>query len=80
MTSDDHWAALACVRLASIFYRSRAQTRLPNLHFQAKAKKFKLSFDGKWLERHPLTAYTLEQECSEWSKVGFDLQIVQSSR
>jgi exopolyphosphatase/guanosine-5'-triphosphate,3'-diphosphate pyrophosphatase len=75
MSSDDQWAALACIRLASIFYRSRRQTKLPRLTFFAKGKRFRLGLESKWLENHPLTQYSLEQERSEWSKVGFDLQI-----
>lgn len=75
MPSDDQWAALACIRLASIFYRSRRPTSLPDLKFSAKGKRFRLGLDSKWLQNHPLTQYSLDQERSEWSKVGFELQI-----
>ena len=75
MPSDDQWAALACIRLASIFYRSRRPTSLPDLRFSATGKRFRLGLDSKWLQNHPLTQYSLDQERSEWSKVGFELQI-----
>ncbi|MFZ9841292.1 MAG: exopolyphosphatase [Burkholderiaceae bacterium] len=75
MSSDEQWAALACIRLASIFYRSRRPTSLPELKFSAKGKRFRLGLDAKWLQNHPLTQYSLDQECSEWSKVGFELQV-----
>jgi exopolyphosphatase/guanosine-5'-triphosphate,3'-diphosphate pyrophosphatase len=79
MQSDDQWAALACIRLASIFYRSRRQTKLPALTFSAKGKRFRLGLESKWLDGHPLTQYSLEQECTEWTKVGFDLQISEAT-
>jgi exopolyphosphatase/guanosine-5'-triphosphate,3'-diphosphate pyrophosphatase len=75
MSSDEQWAALACIRLASIFYRSRRPTSLPELKFSTKGKRFRLNLDAKWLQNHPLTQYSLDQECSEWSKVGFELQV-----
>ncbi|MEK9812437.1 MAG: Ppx/GppA phosphatase family protein [Bordetella sp.] len=70
-------AALVCLRLAAVFYRSRINLRLPVMNLRFQANTFELQVEGQWLPRHPLTRFTLEQERLEWSKMGFDFQVVE---
>ncbi|MFZ9116224.1 MAG: exopolyphosphatase [Burkholderiaceae bacterium] len=70
-------AALVCLRLAAIFYRSRVDLRLPRMGLKFQANAFELQVEGQWLARHPLTRFTLDQERLEWSKMGFDFQVVE---
>ena len=70
-------AALVCLRLAAVFYRSRVNLRLPAMNLRFQANTFELQVEGQWLARHPLTRFTLEQERLEWSKIGFTFQVVE---
>lgn len=70
-------AALLCLRLAAVFYRSRINLRLPEMNLRFQANTFELQVEGQWLARHPLTRFTLEQERLEWSKMGFNFQVVE---
>jgi exopolyphosphatase/guanosine-5'-triphosphate,3'-diphosphate pyrophosphatase len=62
--------ALVSIRLASIFSRSRTDLKPPKMLISAEEKKFTLNISENWLNSHPLTKYTLEQESKEWSRVG----------
>lgn len=72
-----HWAALACIRLAAIFFRNRLDFNLPAMALSANGEGMELAVDNGWLAAHPLTRYSLEQECSEWRKVGVPLGLVE---
>jgi exopolyphosphatase/guanosine-5'-triphosphate,3'-diphosphate pyrophosphatase len=68
------WAKIACLRLAALLFRRRVDVELAPVSLKiAEEKIFTLDFAGDWLERHPLTAYTLEQEVAEWARVGISL-------
>ncbi len=75
-TEPLHWAALACIRIAAIFYRNRLDIDLPEMSLSAQGEGMALKVDQEWLSAHPLTRYSLEQECSEWRKVGVALSLV----
>jgi exopolyphosphatase/guanosine-5'-triphosphate,3'-diphosphate pyrophosphatase len=70
-------AALVCLRLAAIFYRSRVNVRLPAMSLSFQANTFELQVEGQWLARHPLTRFTLDQERLEWGKMGLDFQVIE---
>jgi exopolyphosphatase/guanosine-5'-triphosphate,3'-diphosphate pyrophosphatase len=70
------WAKIACLRLAALLFRRRVDVELPPVSLDIIGERdFTLDFAGDWLERHPLTAYTLEQEIAEWSRVGIALEV-----
>jgi exopolyphosphatase / guanosine-5'-triphosphate,3'-diphosphate pyrophosphatase len=69
------WARIACLRIASLLFRRRVDVDLPPVTLDVDGSTFTLDFAGDWLETHPLTAYSLEQEVNEWAKVGFHLRI-----
>ncbi|NBT75648.1 MAG: exopolyphosphatase, partial [Betaproteobacteria bacterium] len=77
LISDEvEWSALMCLRLAAIFYRNRLNETLPEVKLVLKGRVFRVAIDGSWLKRHPLTQHSLEQEKSEWRKVGIELEVV----
>jgi exopolyphosphatase/pppGpp-phosphohydrolase len=49
---------------------------LPPVTLEVRAEVLTLNFAGDWLEQHPLTAYSLEQEVAEWEKVGMTLRVL----
>jgi exopolyphosphatase/guanosine-5'-triphosphate,3'-diphosphate pyrophosphatase len=71
--------ALICLRLAAIFYRSRASAQLPTVRLQTTGKGVALTLDADWLEHHPLTRFTLNQEQAEWAKMNLLLEIYEES-
>ncbi|OUW04964.1 MAG: hypothetical protein CBD16_01520 [Betaproteobacteria bacterium TMED156] len=60
--------ALVCIRLASIFARSRIDLKPPKMILLDNEDKFVLNISENWLKSHPLTLFTLEQETKEWKK------------
>ena len=73
--SDALWAALLCFRISCLVYRNRAEMDVPQVMLERIARGYRLSLDAQWLAMHPLTEYGLQEERSEWSKVGIDLQL-----
>ncbi|WP_085316218.1 exopolyphosphatase [Derxia lacustris] len=69
------WTRIACLRLAVLLFRRRVEIELPPVSLALDGNIFVLGFDGQWLDAHPLTDYTLEQEMAEWDKVGFGLKV-----
>jgi exopolyphosphatase/guanosine-5'-triphosphate,3'-diphosphate pyrophosphatase len=51
--------------------------KLPTMSLRFEGNSFELQVEGQWLARHPLTRFTLDQERLEWSKMGFDFQVVE---
>lgn len=76
ISDEAEWSALMCLRLAAIFYRNRLNETLPEVKLVLKGRVFRMAIDGSWLKRHPLTQHSLEQEKSEWRKVGIELEVV----
>ncbi len=69
------WRSVLALRLAALFYRGRADLRLPLIQAKAQGYKLKLTLDADWLARNPLTATALREECDEWEKIGFELRV-----
>ncbi|MDD5329349.1 MAG: exopolyphosphatase [Sulfuricella sp.] len=63
-------AQILALRLAVLFYRSRADIILPEIHLQWQRNGFELSLSRDWLEQNPLTETALEAEAREWKSVG----------
>lgn len=70
------WTRVACLRFAALLFRRRVDVALPPVTLEVRNGVFTLNFAGNWLEQHPLTAYSLEQEVAEWEKVGITLRVV----
>ncbi len=76
------WLAVACVRLAALFYRSRQDVELPELHLGLAGNRIVLEVDAAWLRRHPLTEYSLAQEVKHWQGLAearpFSFEVAQT--
>jgi exopolyphosphatase/guanosine-5'-triphosphate,3'-diphosphate pyrophosphatase len=70
------WTRVACLRFAALLFRRRVDVALPAVTLKTQAEVLTLSFAGNWLEQHPLTAYSLEQEVAEWEKIGIKLRVL----
>lgn len=75
LDSPAQWAALLCFRLACLFYRRRLDLDLPEIAVESQGLGFRLQVGADWLEEHPLTVFSLQQETAEWAKLGIDLQL-----
>ena len=77
------WLAVACLRLAALFHRSRQTPALPEMELRFDGRHLSLEIDAQWLDRHSLTAYSLEQEIKHWQALGearpFKLAISQTT-
>jgi exopolyphosphatase/guanosine-5'-triphosphate,3'-diphosphate pyrophosphatase len=72
---DVDWNRVFALRLAALFYRSRADITVPQMQARRQGKKFRLSLGTTWLARNTLTATALADEIREWDKIGFELKI-----
>ena len=75
---DEHdvdWSMVFALRLAALFYRSRADVTLPAIQTKLQGKKLRLTLDADWLARNPLTVTALVDEVREWDKIGFELRV-----
>jgi len=69
------WNMVFALRLAALFYRSRADINVPNLQLRLQGRKLRLTVDSGWLARNPLTATALHEEAREWDKIDFELKV-----
>ena len=60
----------SALRLAALFYRSRAGVTPPNIRLAVEGDRVELALDEEWLAEHPLTAAALENEAFEWKGLG----------
>ncbi len=75
MLDDAHLRASLCaLRLAVIFAHARRNLELPSLAIRS-GRNIRLGLPAVWLEAHPLTAYLLESEASQWRAEGIDFRI-----
>ncbi|HKA40683.1 MAG TPA: exopolyphosphatase, partial [Burkholderiales bacterium] len=72
---DGDWNMVFALRVAALFYRSRADVALPALQLKAQGKKLRLTVDPDWLARNPLTVTALLDEVQEWDNIGFELRV-----
>lgn len=65
--------AIVALRLAVLFYRSRADVVLPELSLTCQGSSWRLALSEEWLADNPLTATALEEEQSDLKAVGIKL-------
>jgi exopolyphosphatase / guanosine-5'-triphosphate,3'-diphosphate pyrophosphatase len=68
------WLAIFCLRIAVLFYRGRADLKLPDVKVHHDASGFHMDIDEAWMERNPLTHASLEAETKIWKSVGLRLE------
>jgi len=69
------WALVFCLRLASLFCRSRADPELPQLACEMTESGFRLLLPEDLLENRPLSAAALADEADEWKSIGLRLEV-----
>ena len=68
-------ALIFCLRLATVFYRSRNAAVLPEIICRSVPQGFKLHLDADWLAANALTETALHDEVGEWEATGLTLTI-----
>lgn len=63
------------LRIAALFYRSRADLPLPPLQCRVTGGGFRIDVPRHWLATHPLTAAALEAEAQAWQGFGVKLEV-----
>jgi exopolyphosphatase/guanosine-5'-triphosphate,3'-diphosphate pyrophosphatase len=71
------FALLGALRLATLFYRSRSDIRMPRMGMEISLddKELELRIEQGWLESNPLTDTALSAEIEQWAALGFNFQI-----
>ncbi len=67
------------LRMAALFYRSRADIALPVMEAKSTSLGFDLSLEAGWLARNPLTSTALKEEVREWKTLGVELNLIELS-
>ena len=70
VTATEAWGMILALRLAVLFYRSRADLDLPEMQLRWSGTHFQLALDNAWLASNPLTETALEGEIKEWKNIG----------
>jgi len=68
------WDVVFCLRLASLFCRSRTDIDLPRLECELTESGFRLLLPANLLEDRPLSAAALAEEADEWKSIGLRLE------
>ena len=76
LDAPDRWLPALALRLAALFYRSRAGVSPPRIGLAVNGDRAEITLDQGWLGEHPLTAAALENEMSEWKELGVRLAVV----
>jgi len=69
LADRDRATKILALRLAVIFAHSRRSTEMPKWTLRYE-RMIEFGVDGEWLSRHPLTAFLIEEEAAQWSRVG----------
>ena len=69
------WALVFCLRLASLFCRSRTDPDLLQVACEIGDSGFRLLLPEALLEQHPLSAAALADEADEWKSIGLRLEV-----
>ena len=69
------WDLVFCLRLASLFCRSRTDLDLPRLECELTESGFRLLLPADLLEQRPLIAAALADEADEWKAIGLRLEM-----
>ncbi len=67
---------LACIRLAVILCHSRNKPELKGISLHLHDNSLQLNTSQAWLQRHPQTAYLLEEEVISWQKTNWNLMVI----
>ena len=73
---NEAWAQILALRLAVLFYRSRADFELPEIRLGWNGAGFEIALSKEWLARNPLTETALAAESKEWKSTGLRLKLV----
>ena len=69
------WELVFCLRLATLFCRSRTDLDLPRLECELTESGFRLLLPADSMEDRPLSAAALADEADEWKSIGLRLEI-----
>ena len=69
------WELVFCLRLASLFCRSRTDLDLPRLACESTDSGFRLLLPADLQEQRPLSAAALAEEADEWKSIGLRLEL-----
>ena len=69
------WDLVFCLRLASLFCRSRTDVDLPRLACELTDSGFRLLLPADLQEQRPLSAAALADEADEWKSIGLRLEL-----
>lgn len=76
MTLDPaDWDLVFCLRLATLFCRSRTDLDLPQFGCEVTESGFRLLLPADLLEQRPLSAAALADEADEWKSIGLRLEV-----
>lgn len=71
------WNIIFALRFAVLFCRARVNLTLPeSAQLKREGAKVMLHMPQTWLDNNPLTAATLQNEISDWKKVGRVFELV----
>ncbi|PLC51404.1 exopolyphosphatase [Pollutimonas subterranea] len=73
--SRDKWLTLFCLRLAVLLSRRRDDREPMPISIQANGHSIRVNADESWLQKHPLTEFSLQAEKREWNKAGFEFEL-----
>ncbi len=76
LVTPNDWLSVFCLRLAVLIFRRRTDLHAPRITLAIDGRGYRLSVDAIWLAANPLTEFGLRQECLEWSKLGFAVEVV----
>lgn len=72
---SEFWPAVLSLRMAVLFYRSRASIDLPRMQIKCRENDFRLRLDKKWLEQNLLTENALQAETRDWKGLQVNFSI-----
>jgi len=75
--SREQWRAILSLRLAVLLFRRRQDISPLPLKVSVKGDSIVAKVDAGWLDKHPLSDFTLRAEHSEWRKVGFTFELLE---
>jgi exopolyphosphatase/guanosine-5'-triphosphate,3'-diphosphate pyrophosphatase len=64
------WRMLFALRLAQLLCRGRIDANLPKVSVSESGAGYAIEIAKVWLEKHPLTEFSLRKEAAEWDRIG----------
>jgi exopolyphosphatase/guanosine-5'-triphosphate,3'-diphosphate pyrophosphatase len=75
LTQPERVAKIVALRLAILLCHARRDVQLPKWNLKQGRGTIDLAIERDWLERHPLSAYLLDEERMQWDKVGVKMTL-----